>query len=199
MVRRTRSGRPRVSLTKKVKDVLWRNTETKYVDVPIDITASTVLGAGYVDFNNATVIPVGAGRNNRVGNKIKIIGMRYDFVLIPGDDYNEVRIFLASNRDGASLSQNIITYLQGPPDTEQYKILRDIHTQCVFAEATASTSVPYKKYYKGYHKLNMNVQYVPVQNTPSEGGMLGIQFHSDSSLVPNPQVKGFARIYYKDI
>ena len=43
MVRRTRIGRPRVSLTKKVKDVLWRNTETKYVDVPIDITASTVL------------------------------------------------------------------------------------------------------------------------------------------------------------
>ena len=199
MVRRTRIGRPRVSLTKKVKDVLWRNTETKYVDVPIDITASTVLGAGYVDFNTATAIPVGAGRNNRVGNKIKIIGMRYNFVLIPGDDYNEVRIFLASNRDGSSLSQNIITYLQGPPDTEQYKILRDIHTQCVFAEATASTSVPYKKYYKGYLKLNMNVQYVPVQNTPSEGGMLGIQFHSDSSLVPNPQVKGFARIYYKDI
>lgn len=199
MVRRTRNGRPRVSLTKKVKDVLWRNTETKYVDVPIDITASTLLGAGSVDFNSATVIPVGAGRNNRVGNKIKIIGMRYNFVVIPGDDYNEVRIFLASKHDGGSLTQNIITYLQGPPDTEQFKILRDIHTQCVFAEASATTVVPYKKYYKGYHKLNMNVQYNPSFSTPSEGGMLGIQFHSDSTAIPNPQVKGFARIYYKDI
>lgn len=192
---------PKTTFNQRVKKVIMSASETKYVDINTDTSASSS-SFGWDQFNSASAIGVGAGRNNRIGNKIKIIGMSYFYRIYPGDYFNECRFLLINRKDGVDINAtSAITILQGPTNTESFKILKDNHVQVYYQpyQSGSSTVVPIFKFIKGKVKLNMNVTYDPTQNNPAEGGMLGFQFHSDSAGTPHPSIKGYCRIYFKDL
>lgn len=198
--RTRRGGKGEAKIARIAKKVMARNVETKFIDIPISGTASTT-GLYGVDFITAALYSVGAGSNNRIGNKIKVLGARYMLEVNPGDNFNVYRLLMIKRSDCELISTSIVlSSLLGAVDTHQCSVVRDIIQQVRFAPVAGSTSdtVGLRKFYKGYVKLNRTIEFTGALNTPTRGCTLGLQFHSDSALVPHPGLTGYVRVYYKD-
>lgn len=176
-----------------VKRAINTDEETKYVDVPVNITASS-LGYGYVDFTAA--IAQGTSRSNRIGAKIRLLGMRYMFRAEPGDNTNEVRILMLARKQGGTMNTaSAIGSLTGPINTDTYHAYRDIWTQLHYIGLVA-VDIYQRKYYRGYIPVNRTLNYGTGADAITNS--LGVQLHSDSSAVPNPGIVGNVRVYFKD-
>lgn len=191
----------RGGLKKMVKRVIDSRLETKYVDLDIGGTASTS-GIHFVNFNSPTAITQGTGNNQRIGNRIKLLGFRYQIEANAGDNFNVCRLMFLHRFSGASLGANpvAITALLGPVNTDAFRVLRDYLTELRYVPVNGAVdaSVPQSKFYKGYIKFPKIIEYTPGASDPTRGGMVGLQFHSDSTLAPNPGIGGYVRLYYKD-
>lgn len=189
------------AVPKKVKQYVRKaiagSEETKYLDVPISGTASSTTFYGLALTN---AIAQGVSRSNRIGAKIKVLGMRYLVEVDPGDNQNVVRLLMLRYRPGGTGGTTIsaISSLQGAINTDTYSPYLDKIHEARFAPVDGSTSatVSINRYYRGYIRvgrvLNFGVGTSSVQNS------IFLQFHSDSAIAPNPGVQGFVRIYFKD-
>lgn len=198
--RTKRGGKGEAKIARIAKKVMARNVETKFIDIPISGTASTT-GLYGVDFILASLYAVGAGSNNRIGNKIKVLGARYMLEVTPGDNFNVYRLLVIKRSDCDPIfSSTPLSTLLGPVDTHQCSVVRDIIQQVRFAPVDGSTSasVGLRKFYKGYLKLNRTIEFTGALNTPTRGCTMGLQFHSDSAIAPHPGIIGYVRVYYKD-
>lgn len=176
-----------------VKRAVAADDETKYIDVPVNITAGSAAHGG-VDLSAA--VSQGTSRSNRIGAKIRVLGMRYMLRGEPGDNTNEVRILILSRKPGGSfLIISALSSLTGPVNTDSYLVYRDIWTQLHYMGLSAS-DIYQRKYYRGYIPVNRTLNYGT--GTEAVTGSLGLQLHSDSSVIPHPGLVGNVRIYFKD-
>lgn len=187
--------KPKVS--KGVKDYVKRainiEDETKYIDVAVNVTASSA-AFGFVELTGA--IAQGTSRSNRIGAKIRVLGMRYMMRGESGDDVNEVRILILGRKPGGSISTaSALSSLTGPVNTDTFHSYRDIWAELHYIGLFAG-NIYQRKYWRGYIPVNRTLNYGTGSNTVTNS--LGIQFHSDSAIVPNPGLVGNVRIYFKD-
>lgn len=181
-----------------VKRVVNKAEETKYIDVLPNITASSVT-FGYVDLLGG--ISQGTSIANRIGDKIKLIGIRYLLQLLPGDNENVCRTLLLNYVKGgaASSAPSALQTLLGPVTTRSsFVVYKDwVHeARYVPVDGSTSTTVSLNKYYQGFIKLNKIINYGGTANPVTNTMML--QLHSDSLAAPNPGITGYFRVYFKD-
>nr|QBX89320.1 putative capsid protein [Insect-associated ssDNA molecule] len=199
-VYRKRYNPQRRFIRRIAQKVVDKNVETKYKDLTISGTASSTTFYG-VHFNLPSQIPVGSGFDNRVGNRIKLLGYRYHLQVSPGDNFNVFRLLMVSRRDCQDIaSTSAVTSLLGPINTDIFYAHKDVIAETRFAPVAGSTAdtVGIKRFYKGYVKLNRYIEYSGAASYPTKGISIGMQFHSDSAIIPHPGVEGYIRVYYKD-
>lgn len=197
--RRPRYRRNRVTpgVRRYVKRVVSAAEETKYLDIDVTTTASsTTFGA----VNIAGAIAQGTSRSNRIGSKIKVIGVRYLIELTAGDNENVCRLLLLQYKPGGNGPATIsaIPSLIGPVNTDTYRPMFDRIAEPHFApvDGNSGSTISVNRYYRGYIKMNKMLNF-GTGSQPVTDSMY-IQLHSDSLAVPNPGIRGFVRIYFKD-
>lgn len=190
-----------MTIRKMVNMAIDRNLETKHIDISIGGTASA--SASYnVDFITNGNFPVGNTVTTRIGNRIKVLGIHYIVEVQPGDNENVFRLLMVQQRNGGLVNTGVvINNLRGPVETDKWKVRRDVIGEVRYAPVNGSTAdtVGVSKFYRGYLKLNRFIEFDPSGGAaPVKGPALGMQFHSDSTVVPHPGIYGVVRVYYKD-
>lgn len=162
-------------------------------------------------------IASGSGQNNRIGNTILATGVRFDFVMSPGDTTNQLRlIFFTAKKNGiryqpsdvANFVENVLsgnaasaTQFLAPVDTSRYRVLYDrtklLRFVPTFGGGTATDVYALQRHYKGFIKLNKKIQWDDENEITNDIYYLAI---SDSGLVSHPgAVAGYCVAYYKDL
>lgn len=202
MGRRKRYGMRKGTFARKVKKIVNSQSETKYIDISIGGTASSSSFYG-VDFITNGNFPIGSGHNQRIGDKIRVLSLRYILQVQPGDAFNTLRTMIVSRPRAALITSGppAIPVLLGQANTDTFDIHRDFLTYLHFMPVNGSTSDAAGQYkqYRGKIRINRMVEFDGGDALPMRGPTIGLQFHSDSSVVPHPGVYGSVRVYYKDL
>lgn len=174
-----------------------------------------------VGFGSSAIAPVlcngitqGTGDSNRIGNNIRLIGIKFQFAVQPGDNTNYFRLLILRPKNeiynfptgGSTLVQNILsgtassaTQWLAPVDTDRYQVFYDKRAYLDYGavDGSTSTTVPKRiKFFERFIKLNTSVQWDFEGNIMRDFLLLAI---SDSTIAPNPGVvAGYLKLYYTD-
>lgn len=223
--RRTYGGRGRGMTVKSVRrianSVIHKSAETKYVDYGFNTIAggddfSSVSYGGSADvaylFQD---ISQGAAESNRVGDQIHAIGIKYDYIMQPGDDTNWIRFLFVSPKypdinhqysGKADLIQSLFSFVASAPqqwaapvDTSRFHVLSDrrffLRTSDYY-NGSGTSSQSLDRRYHGYVKLNRKIKFDLEEVCINDVMFVAI---SDSGAIPHPGfIAGYMKIYFKD-
>lgn len=201
------------------KKAVRKEAETKEKDLTYTALGLSSIGYGSASsvLYMANQIASGSADGQRVGNKILIQNIRFQFAIMPGDTTNWFRLIFVIPKTGVdynatvtNVAENVLglassaTQWMGLIDTDRYRVLYD---KMIFLEyvpdAGSSAAVHGQgKILKGNIKLNKEIEYAyssasAATYATNDVLMLAI---SDSGAVSHPgAVAGNLRIYYKDV
>lgn len=169
-------------------------------------------GAGTTMGLLASGITQGTGDGQRVGNRIKVIGIKLylAFQNASADNYNNLRFILLRPKTdklsvGATLIQNIMsgtasggTQWAAPIDTDRYKAYVDKMYNLYNrpADGSTTTTIQPTRFLKKFVKVRANMQWDEEGNLTKDFILVGI---SDSAAIAHPGcVAGHVKVYYTD-
>lgn len=217
VARKTNRVTPR-TVKRIAKKVVNRSIEIKQKDLTYTTLglSSISYGSGAIIYGLAASLAQGTADGQRIGNRVKLRGLRFWLPMQNGDTNNMLRLLFIRPKGvigsivPATWIQDIFngtvsstTQWTAPVNTERYQVMYDrtIRLAQQPADGSTSTVMPMTKIMKGFFKLNTNVQYAYDANTTSylptkEVYVLAI---SDSAAIPHPgAIGGFVRLYYQD-
>lgn len=202
-----------------VKKEIRKESETKEKDLTYSALSLTSIGYGSSSINNYLVQNIAQGYDDgqRIGNKIHLQNIRFQFAFTAGDTVNHLRLLMLMPKTGLdynanvqNLAQNVTTIASsgqqwlGLVDTDRYRVLYDKKLFLEYVPDTGSTSAVHAvtKFVSANIKINKDIEWAysaaaaAVQPT-TEVIFLCI---SDSSTVSHPgAIAGNLRLYYKDL
>lgn len=195
---RSDAGATFVAVPKQVKSyvnqAIRKATELKYIDFDINGTAST-LGTYQVRLNT---IGVGTGYNQRIGDSVKLRRIEWDLEVQAGDNFNITRTIIGACRNSTYPPVPIATLYGGTnPDFGPYLLDKKNFVRFFPVDGSSTTQVAEIQFIKGARKMKHHLQFNSGSLTASNWNIY-IQFHSDSTLIPNPGIKGNVRIWFTD-
>lgn len=173
------------------KSVLWKQSETKYIDYTW--TNSNILYKNVIEL--LQYIQKGTSRNQRVGNQVKVIGLRYQFTFVGRDVDDHIRFMIAlpKNMDVSGQDANWPDVNQ-PLKTELIRALRD--TNVTIDAETGNT----QRVFKGKIKFPRGRMITFNTELPTLDKPLCAYFTCNvPGLLSYPRLYGYVRVYYKDI
>lgn len=222
-VRCRNTRRPtRTGVTKKyVRSAIKKASETKERRrlLPTDL-----VGANSISFGSGALIAglygdtaQGAGHTQRIGNRIRAVGLNMDFWLEGGDTTNLMRCIVVTPRKGgiryqptdkANFVQNLFSNTVSssvqhlaPVDTSRWKVHYDksifLRYVPTFGSGLSTDVYAMKHHVKKFIKFNRPVQFDDQGQITDD---IYLVMLSDSSAPPHPGViVGFVNAYFKDI
>lgn len=203
-------------LRPEVKDITWQYTNVAGAALNSVSYGSNALGAtGVKTASLCSSIAQGAADGQRIGNKIRVIGLKIDFAAGAGDNYNNLRLLIVKPKSGyltqvplsspdalvTSILSNAPSSAQQwlqPVDTERYHVLYDQRRVLRYTalNGTSNVSVPTISYFKKFIKLRSNIQWDKQGNIVNDYILVCI---SDSEVIAHPgMIAGYMRLYYTD-
>lgn len=182
-------------LDAKIKRVIQKNIETKFVVWPYDTTVQDP-GRTPLD-NNLADISTGTTPNTRIGNQIHLTGLHAKFMCRQVDTTNLVRMVLYIPKDPTDTMRAAgVDYLEAI-DLDRFTVLYDKLLNMNNAGKNQQLITLNRKFNTGA-KRGIGVQYTGTTGTSIIKNKLSLYWVSDSGVVTDPILKGFARLYYKD-
>lgn len=218
------SKRPRAKKQKVSVPKLYRMVKQMRPEVKEKIYSYANVGVGAVSFgsvgygsdakisNLSSGIVSGTSDNQRVGNQIKIIGIKFQLAVQPGDNTNYFRLVIARPKTdlfgtgGATTVQNVLsgytsssTQWLSPVDTDRYNVYYDKRAYLNYGpvDGSTTTTVPKRiQFFEKFIKLNARIQWDQESNISRDIFVMAI---SDSAAISHPgAVAGYFKIYYTD-
>lgn len=181
--------------------------------LPFANLSSVSYGSGAAVTNLATGIAPGTGRSQRVGNRIRVIGIQLRLAVQNADAVNNFRLLVVRPKNGvitgassATLAQNILSgtvsgtgQWLGPVDNDRYRTLYDgqhtFRTMPLDGNSASTTLETWmiRKFIKCDDELQWDFEN---NNDPTDFILLAL---SDSAVVPHPgAIAGFVKMFYTD-
>lgn len=175
---------------------LKRVGELKYWDVSIGGTASSVAMLSY----DLLQVTQGTGQANRIGDKINVKKIDWNISMQPGDDYNNCRMILFTDKENVTATGTVITSLYGSPNPNVQLIVDKMVTpKYLSAVGNAAGQAMVPVHVSGTKKVDWIVNYPSGAGTNPGDRQLAFQFHSDSVAIPNPGAYGYVRVWFTDV
>lgn len=212
--------RKRTAATKKyVRSAVKRMIETKelrYTYSDLGLGAGISYGSGTIIRGFYGALQVGAAQNQRVGNSVRAVGVRFDVIVTPADTTNQVRFLVLSPKrygtryqpsDIANFTENVFsghvsgaTQYLAPVDTSRWKVhydrtnlLRHVPT---YGSGGVTDVYPIPRHFKGFIRFPRKIQWDDEGEIASDLYMVAI---SDSGVPVHPYaISGYAVAYFKD-
>lgn len=179
-------------VTKRLKKI----GELKYWDVSIGGTASSVAMLSY----DLLQVTQGSGQANRIGDKINVKKIDWNLSLQPGDDYNNCRMILFTDKENVTATGTVITSLYGSPNPNVKLIVDKFVTpKYLSAVGNAAGQAMVPVHVSGSKEVDWIVNYPSGAGTNPSDRQLAFQFHSDSVAIPNPGAYGYVRVWFTDV
>lgn len=214
-----RGGRKRKTtsvkrLTRMVKSMRPEVKEKVYQYTDVNGTSYNNISYGSSTPNSLLCggISQGVADGQRIGDKIKLIGIKVHFAFTHAnaDLYNNIRWLLIRpktdrNSVGGTLTQNIFsgaasggTQWCSPVDTDRYRVLYDKSYNLYNRpnDGSTTTTIQPTRFFKKFFKVRANMQWDAEGNLTRDYILLAI---SDSAASPHPGVvAGHVKLYYVD-
>lgn len=180
-----------------VQRAIRASEELKFFDTPISGTATS---ASYYGLDLLKV-PQGASQNQRIGDEIKVKKIEMHVNFQAGDDWNRMRFLILTNpTTQPDSTTSAISSLRTTAPTENSHVLRDHWFTMAWRPTTGNSAAqsPGDSYLWFSKKVNWNCKFATGGTASPLNRQLYFQLHSDSTIVPNPGVQGYARVYFTD-
>ncbi len=147
----------------------------------------------------------GTDRNERIGNKIRILRIHGRYQIVAGDYYNQVRVLIVQSKRGnlGSTASNFLEQLSGsagqnsnPPFWDNVEVLYDelLHSyEAVGANTTTRLAMRDITCRKPGHILTYS------QGTDLADYPVYLVLISDSPGAPNPGIYGYITVEFEDV
>lgn len=181
--------------------------------LPFTSLSSFSYGSGAAVSSLAGGISAGTGRSQRVGNRIRVIGIQLRLAIQNSDAINNVRLLVVKPKNGvitgasvATLAQNVLSGTAsstsqwlGPVDNDRYRTLFDgqhtFRTMPLDGNSASTTLETWmiRKFMKCDDELQWDSE---GNNDPTDFILLAL---SDSAVLPHPgAIAGFVKLFYTD-
>lgn len=171
------------------KSVLWKNSETKFRDYTW--TNANVTSGDIIEL--LQYISKGTARQDRIGEKIKVLGFRYKYTFQGNNPNDHIRFMFALPKNHEVVTQTSVwPSVDTPVNTDVMRVYRD-------TDIIIDSDTNIQKAYKGKVRFKGGrlITYSTGMGTMDKP--LVAYFTSNHGLLAYPKVWGFVRIYYKDI
>lgn len=180
-----------------VQRAIRNNEELKFFDTSMNGSANSASYLGQ-DFLK---VPQGVTQNQRIGDQIKVHKVEVHMNFQPGDDWNRMRFLVLTNpTTSPDSTTSAIATLRTSAPTENSQVLRD-HWFTLKYEPTTGNSgaqAPADQYLHMVKKVNWLVKYATNTTANPLNRQFYAELHSDSTILPNPGVQGYARVWFTD-
>lgn len=171
------------------KSVLWKNSETKWA-------VFTWNGANItVGDRNELLgsIAQGTGKSARIGNTIKLLGLRYKLTFVGNNPNDHIRCMFALPKDYNIYSTaSVWPTTDTPVNTDVMRVFRDTDF-LIDADTNTQRMMKGKILFKGGRTITY---------TPAIGNMdkpLVLYTTSNHGLLTYPKLYGYVKVYFKDV
>jgi len=180
-----------------VNRAIARNEELKFFDTAINGTASSVSYLG-VDLLK---VAQGVTQQNRIGDIINVKRIQMKINFQPGDDWNRLRFLVATNpTTQPDSTTSLISSLRTTAPTENSVIWLDKWLTLHYGSTKGATNdqYPADQYLSVDKAVNWKIHYASGATANPLNRQLYLQLHSDSTILPNPGIQGYVRIWFTD-
>ena len=177
-----------------VRNEIYRNSESKFMDLTL---AQTIGDAGVL--LPLSIIGQGTESDQRVGNRIKINGIKMRTLVSAADDINYLRFgIIKADQNITVASMPDINALYKSKEYG-FKVLWS-KTVCVQGNAAAqSVSAPPQQLFTAWKKCFGHSYYEDSTTAQPVRGLYWLFVTSDSASTPDPRFATDVRIYFKDV
>lgn len=187
------SYRKKGGLKKYIKKVVANNTETKSV---ITQYANQIQDSARTPLSNQIALCIqGLTQQTRVGNRMTVTSMKYDWFFTGADATNSIRVLIYVPKD----PNNLMTGLgfNQPPDLDQFTILKDFFIPTGGTGGNCKRKQGWIRFNRG-NRSGMNVEYTGATTASVIRNNLSVYMVSDSLVASDPECNGYTRVFFKD-
>lgn len=188
------------SIRKVVKQVLFNNTESKFLDS--SNTDTSWINTDDTIFNQPNLqIPQGDGEGERIGNNVYIKGCKMNFLMTTSVSASNRLILIQTNLKDSSHTQVSVDWdasnvgVNGfyPRDTEyKYKVLMD---KIINIDPDKNGSLQFSRYFK----INKEISYVDGTTQLPNSFELILLHYTNNSTISVLTLQTDCRLFFKDI
>ena len=183
----------RGNLKKYIKSVVAKNIETNTALLKFNQTQVGVAGPVIASFND---LKQGDSQSERQGNQITMTSIKWDLFFAGSDTTNSYRIIVYIPREPSVL----ITALpfNGAVDYDQHIVLKDTYRTTSLNGNNAFRLNGYHSFRNKGKSIGMKTQWASSGVNDQTKGRVCLYVTTDSAAVPNPEMNGTIRTFYKD-
>ena len=171
------------------KSVLWKQSETMYYDYTW--SNSTVTSGDIIEL--LQYITRGTAKNQRVGDRIKVLGIRYHYTFTGQNANDHIRYFFALPKNQSVVTTTSVwPSVDTPVNTDVMRVYRDKNL-LIDADTSLQKQANGKLTFRG----GRTVTYSPQMGTMDKP--LVAYFTSNHGALNYPRLWGYVRVYFKDI
>lgn len=188
-----KSYRRKGGLKKFIKKTIAKSQETK--------TLVTTYANGIQDAarnpltNSVTACAQGLDQDDRIGNRVTVTSLKYDWFFVGADTTNSIRVIFYIPKDPTYVLLGL--GYASPVDLDTITVLKDMF---ICTSATGPDCVRrqgWLRFNRGM-RSGIQVEYSGALSTEITRNKIMCYMVSDSTVVSDPQVNGSVRCFYKD-
>lgn len=181
------------AIRRMVKKEVAKSAETKTL---ITQYANSVVDSARATLSNSISGCIqGVDQDERVGNRVTITSMKYDWFFTGADTTNSIRVLIYIPKDPTTVIAGLP--FNQPPDLDQFTILKDLFVCTSQGGPDCVRRQGWIRFNKG-NRRGMTVEYSGNLATEIVRNKLMVYMVSDSTAALDPQVNGFCRVFFKD-
>jgi len=181
------------NLKKFIKSVVAKNLETKTALVKYNQVQVGMAGPVITSFND---LQQGDAQNERSGNQVTMTSVKWDLFFAGADTTNSYRIIIYIPREPGVLITSLP--FNGAVDYDQHIVLKDIYRTTSLNGNNAFRLNGYHSFRNKGKSIGMKTQWASSAVNDQTKGRICMFITTDSAAVPNPELNGTLRCFYKD-